>query len=97
MTVNHDVVGSSPTWGAKKKEKIHICVSSFFTLFVVGREQDGDCITIITTIAGVATNNLNGCWLVRGRLLRRVQLGEPKQANPNLTPIGDRFGFVFYI
>ena len=49
-----------------------MCIFFFFTLFVVGREQDGDCITIITTIAGVATNNLNGCWLVRGRLLEKA-------------------------
>ena len=27
--------------------------------------------------------------------LVRVQLGEPEQTNPNLSPIGDRFGFVF--
>ena len=69
----------------------------FFTLFVVGREQPGDCISGVTTSLYVATNNLNGCWLGRGRLLRRVQLGEPEQTYPNLSPIGDRFGFVFYI
>ena len=39
VTVNHDVVGSSPTWGASKGKKIRECVSSFFYLVVVGREQ----------------------------------------------------------
>ena len=32
MTVNHDVVGSSPTWGASKRKKIRKSVSSFFYL-----------------------------------------------------------------
>ena len=41
VTVNHDVVGSSPTWGAKKKEDTHLRIF-FFSLFVVGREQPGD-------------------------------------------------------
>ena len=35
----------------------------------IGREQDGDRKISINTKIGVATNNLNGCWLVRGRLL----------------------------
>ena len=39
VTVNHDVVGSSPTWGASKKDKIRKSVSYFFALFAVGREQ----------------------------------------------------------
>ena len=92
VTVNHDVVGSSPTWGASKKRRYTNVYLLFFTLFVVGREQDGDCITIITTIAEVATNNLNGCWLVRGRLLRRVQLGEPVKEEDTQMRI-----FFFYL
>jgi len=56
---------------------------SVFLCFViiqqVGREQGGDRITCITVKLEVATNNLNGCWLARGCLLQRVQLGEPKR------------------
>ena len=44
----------------------------------------------------VAKNNLNGCFLVRGRLLRQVQQGEPHLRYPNLLPIGSMFGFVVF-
>ena len=45
VTVNHDVVGSSPTWGASKKRRYTNVYLLFFTLFVVGREQGGDNIS----------------------------------------------------
>ena len=45
VTVNHDVVGSSPTWGAKKLRVGFIPTLNFLFL-VVGREQDGDNISL---------------------------------------------------
>ena len=80
VTVNHDVVGSSPTWGARKK-RIPYGVRFLLLLIMqqVGREQGGDWTTGNITMLEVATNNLNGCWLARGCLLQRVQLGEPKR------------------
>ena len=78
MTVNHDVVGSSPTWGAKELRVGFIPTLNFLFLSV-GREQPGNRISDTTDKLDVATNNLNGCWLGRGRLLRRVQLGEPRK------------------
>ena len=47
VTVNHDVVGSSPTWGASKRKKIRKGVSSFFYLVLgwtrTGRRQIDFC------------------------------------------------------
>ena len=45
MTVNHDVVGSSPTWGAKELRVGFIPTLNFLFL-VVGREQGGDNISL---------------------------------------------------
>ena len=50
----------------------HINGKKSFGVAAATRE-DGDRKISINTKIGVATNNLNGCWLVRGRLLRRVQ------------------------
>ena len=43
VTVNHDVVGSSPTWGAKELRVGFIPTLNFLFL-VVGREQPGNSI-----------------------------------------------------
>ena len=47
VTVNHDVVGSSPTWGASKRKKIRKGVSSVFYLVLgwtrTGRRQIDFC------------------------------------------------------
>ena len=42
VTVNHDVVGSSPTWGAKKIETGQSPVSIFFVLTNWTRKADED-------------------------------------------------------
>ena len=53
VTVNHDVVGSSPTWGAKELRVGFIPTLNSLFLFV-GREQPGDCITCTNVRLSVA-------------------------------------------
>ena len=90
VTVNHDVVGSSPTWGAiKRQTSIRMSVFLCFVIIQqVGREQGGDRITCVTVRLEVATNNLNGCWLARGCLLQRRPLASQPLA------LQDELGFL---
>ena len=74
MTVNHDVVGSSPTWGANKKIDTLMGVC-FFISFSVGREQDGDYLSDCFHLAVVAKNSVVHCFLVRGCLRSESNLG----------------------
>ena len=49
VTVNHDVVGSSPTWGAKKRKTGFILSFFFFVFTNWTRKAESE-------------NNLNGCF-----------------------------------
>ena len=78
VTVNHDVVGSSPTWGAKKKTDTQMSVC-FFISFSVGLEQDGDYTAEILFFGCCRKKQCSTLFFSPRLLAQRVQLGEPRK------------------